>query len=167
MKIADLLLADYDHEIENTRRTLALIPADKGDFKPHEKSMPMGRLAEHTARMGEFGNMVMNTEDMDLATAKWPEFHFNGPEQLLKHLQESSSQLKQTLNAMSDEDLEKVWTMRFGNKIIIQAPKYLVFRTMFLNHLVHHRAQLGVYLRLLNLPVPGLYGPSADEPFQP
>lgn len=166
MKIADVLLADFDHEIEGTRKTLALIPTDKGDYKPHDKSMPMGRLAEHTARLAEFGSMVLADGDLDLAGIKWPDFKFKDAEQLNQHLEESSSKLKATLSSMSDEDLQRVWKLKMGEKVIVGLPRFVAFRTMFLNHLVHHRAQLGVYLRLLDIPIPGLYGPSADEPFK-
>lgn len=163
MKIADVLLAEYDHEIDGTRRTLALVPEDKGDWAPHEKSMKLGKLAEHVARLAEFGEMVMTTEDMDVATMKFPQWNFNGVDSLLSALQESSSKLKGTVSSLSDEDLQKQWKLRFGDHVIVEIPKYVAFRTMFMNHLVHHRAQLGVYLRLLNVPIPGLYGPSADE----
>lgn len=165
MTIAEVLLADYDHEIEGTRKTLKLIPTDKADYKPHEKSMPMGRLAEHVARLAEFGSLVLADTDLDMATHKWPDFQFKDADQLLKHLNESSVTLKSTLSGMSDQALQKPWALKMGEQTIVSLPRYVAFRTMFLNHLVHHRAQLGVYLRLLNIPIPGLYGPSADEPF--
>lgn len=163
MHIADVLLAEYNHEIDGTRRILALVPADKGDWAPHEKSMKLGKLAEHVARLAEFGEMVMTTEDMDVATMKFPQWNFTDAESLLSALEESSSKLKNTVTNLSDENLQQQWKLRFGDHVIAQMPKYVAFRNMFMNHLVHHRAQLGVYLRLLNIPIPGLYGPSADE----
>lgn len=166
MKIAEVLLADFDQEIEGTRKTLKLIPSDKGDYKPHEKSMAMGRLSEHVARLPEFGSLVLADGDLDISTHKWPDFQFKDSEQLLNRLDDSSSRLKATLSGMSDDALQKPWSLKMGEHTIVSLPRYIAFRTMFLNHLVHHRAQLGVYLRLLNIPIPGLYGPSADEPFK-
>jgi uncharacterized damage-inducible protein DinB len=165
MKIADVLLLDFDFEIANTRRTLERIPNTCGSYKPHDKSMPCGRLAEHVALLCDFGSFILSTDEMDVATHKWPDFVFTGHEGLLRGLDESSRNLRARLASMSDEELQQNWTLRYGDKIISVAPKMELYRTMFLNHLVHHRAQLGVYLRLQDLPVPGLYGPSADERF--
>jgi len=165
MNIADVLLLDFESEIANTRRTLEKIPDTSGLYKPHNKSMPCGRLSVHVARLCDFGRMILDTEEIDLATHQWPDFTFRDRQDLLDGLQESSTRLRKRLASMSDEDLQQIWTMRFGDKVVVAAPKMLLYRTMFLNHLVHHRAQLGVYLRLQDLPVPGLYGPSADEPF--
>ena len=139
MTTAELLLQDYDMEMGMTRRTLERIPEDKPDYKPHEKSMPMGKLARHVATLPKFGTFILTTPSMDLTTAKWPEMIFSSREKLL-----------------ADFDA-----------LAAEARAALAFRHMFFNHLIHHRAQLGVYLRLNDVPVPGVYGPSADEPFKP
>ena len=163
MKIADVLLAEYDHEIANTRRLLALVPADKGDWKPHDKSMTLGKLAEHVARLPEFGSVVMSTNDLDITTVKFPEWNFTGADALISVLDESSATLKNNVSNLSDEALQSLWKLRAGDHVMVQFPKYVAFRVVFMNHLVHHRGQLGVYLRLLDIPIPGMYGPSADD----
>ncbi len=165
MSISEILLLDYDIEIGNTRRTLALIPAKDPLWKPHEKSMAIGRLAMHVARLPNFCTRILSTPEMNMATEKFPELVFESTPGLLTVLDEAAAEAKSHLAAASDEDLEKKWRLLFGERVVIDAPRKVLYRTMFLNHLVHHRAQLGVYLRLLDIPVPGLYGPSADEPF--
>lgn len=163
MKIADTLLLDYDAEAKSTRTTLERIPTSLIDFKPHEKSMPMGRLAKHVATLPAFGTSILSLDNMDLANEKFPPLVFESTESTLQAFDEASAKLRETLKQTSDADLERDWSMVWGDKPIAKGPRALLFRTMFFNHLIHHRAQLGVYLRLNNLPVPGLYGPSADD----
>ena len=164
MTIAEVLLLDYDAEIQNTRRILERIP-ENPQWKPHDKSMPMGRLAVHVARLPMFGSTILNTDELDMATAKFPPLVFESRERLLEQLEETSSETRKALESSSDEHLQKNWKLRFGEQVFGDAPRAVLYRTMFLNHLVHHRAQLSVYLRLNEVPVPGLYGPSADEQF--
>src|ERR1700677_4723587 len=163
MTIAQTLLQDYDVEAKNTRTTLERIPAHLAEFKPHEKSMPMGRLTMHVATLPRFANAILTLEKMDLTNEKFPPLIFESPEAAVRTFDQLSSELRDKLIRQSDADLEQNWTMSFGDKIIADAPRSLLFRTMFFNHQIHHRAQLGVYLRLNNLPVPPLYGPSADD----
>jgi uncharacterized damage-inducible protein DinB len=163
MTIAETLLQDYDVEAKNTRTTLERVPAHLADFKPHEKSMPMGRLTMHVATLPRFATTILTLEKMDLAKEKFPPLVFESPEAAMHTFDQVSSELRDTLMRLSDADLERKWTMSFGDKIIADAPRSLLFRTMYFNHQIHHRAQLGVYLRLNNLPVPPLYGPSADD----
>lgn len=165
MTIAETLLLDFDHEIANTRRTLERIPEDKPQWKPHDKSMPMGRLALHVARLPELCKRVLTTEELNMATEKWPDIIFESTAHLLSELERSSAEARSILKAMPDEELQKSWKLTFGDRVVIDAPRMVLYRTMFLNHLIHHRGQLNVYLRLLDVAVPGLYGPSADEPF--
>jgi len=165
MKIAEVLLLDFDDEIGNTRKVLERIPEDKPQWAPHEKSMRMGRLAVHVARLPEFATTMLTTDELNMATAKFPDFVFEGREKLLAKLEETSSKARQALASATDEYLLNHWKLLFGEKTFVDAPRALLYRTMFLNHMVHHRAQLGVYLRLNDEPVPGLYGPSADEKF--
>ncbi|MBV8513943.1 MAG: hypothetical protein JO260_01460 [Acidobacteria bacterium] len=167
MSIADVLLIDYDAEIANTRRTLERIPENDPQWKPAEKSMPIGRLALHAARLPEFWSMIITTDELNLATAKFPDLKFQSTAHLLSELERTSAEAKSQLTAASDEQLKGEWRCLFGDREIVKGPRMVLYRTMFMNHLVHHRAQLGVYLRLLGIPVPGLYGPSADEPFTP
>ena len=165
MTIAEVLLLDFDAEIANTRRTLERIPENDPQWKPHEKSMPIGRLALHTARLPMFCSRILTTAELDIAKDKFPDFVFESTAHLLSELDRTAAEARANLAASSDEDLRKHWKLAFGDKVFVDAPRMVLYRTMFLNHVVHHRAQLGVYLRLLNIPVPGLYGPSADEAF--
>jgi uncharacterized damage-inducible protein DinB len=166
MKIAETLLLDFDSEIASTRRTLERIPENNPQWKPAEKSMPIGRLALHVARLPMFCTRILTTPDLNMAKEKFPDFIFESTAHLLSELDRTAAEAKAHLAASSDEDLKKTWQLSFGDRIVAEAPRMVLYRTMFLNHLVHHRAQLGVYLRLLEVPVPGLYGPSADEPFK-
>ncbi len=165
MNIADVLLLDFDSEIAGTKRVLERIPENDPQWRPHEKSMPIGRLALHTARLPEFCSRILSTEELDMSKEKWPDFVFESTAHLLSELNRTATEAKAHLTGMPDDELRKSWKLSFKGRVVVEAPRMALYRTMFLNHLVHHRAQLGVYLRLLNIPVPGLYGPSADEPF--
>jgi uncharacterized damage-inducible protein DinB len=165
MTIAETLLLDFDHEIGNTRRTLERIPEKDPQWKPHEKSMPIGRLALHTARLPQFCTRILTTRELDMDKEKWPDIIFESTPHLLSELDRTASEAKSHLAGSSDADLKERWRLMFKGKAFVDEPRMVLYRSMFLNHLVHHRAQLGVYLRLLNIPVPGLYGPSADESF--
>jgi uncharacterized damage-inducible protein DinB len=164
MTISEILLLDYDAEISNTRRTLERIPEDDPQWKPAEKSMAIGRLALHTARLPEFCTNLLTTSGLDMSKHKFPDFIFESTTHLLTELDRTSSEARGLLVAATDTNLQANWKLSFGERVFLDGPRMLLYRTMFLNHLVHHRGQLGVYLRLLNIPVPGLYGPSADEP---
>jgi uncharacterized damage-inducible protein DinB len=163
MTIAEILLQDFDHEMKGTRTTLERIPAGKPDFKCHNKSMPMGRLAVHVATLPRLGTTILTTPGMDLATTKWPTLVFESTEKLLADFDTIAAETRAALVKSSDSDLQQPWKFSFGDKLITNAPRSASYRSMFFNHLIHHRAQLGVYLRLNDLPVPPLYGPSADD----
>ncbi len=167
MRIADVLLMDFDPEIASTRRVLHLIPETDPQWTPHQKSMPIGRLAMHTATLPKLCSTILSTPEMDMSKEKWPDFTFESTAQLLSVLEETSQEARKHLAASSDEDLQKNWKLAFQGKTLAEGTRLRLYRTMFLNHLIHHRAQLGVYLRLLEIPLPGIYGPSADEPFVP
>ncbi len=165
MTIADILLQDFDTEISNTRRTLERVPEGKPDFKCHDKSMPLGKLAMHCATMPLFGAYIMEDPGMDLATPKHPHIPlvFESREACLRQFDENAAKCRAAIAAASDDDLAQPWRFSFGEHLISDNPRSLTFRQMCFNHLVHHTAQLGVYLRLNDIPVPALYGPSADE----
>jgi uncharacterized damage-inducible protein DinB len=169
MTTSELLLQDYDMEIAMTRKLLERVPEDNPDFKPHEKSMPLGKLTMHVALMPFFGETILSTPSLNMATdkRKWPDSTFRNRDSILAGFDELAARCRATLAATSDEDLAATWKFSFGDRILSDGPKSLAYRHMFMNHLIHHRAQLGVYLRLNNLPVPGVYGPSADEQFKP
>ena len=163
MTIAEILLQDFDTEMKGTRTTLERIPEDKPDFKCHDKSMPMGRLAAHVATLPRFGITMLTTNEMDLAAAKFPPLVFESREKLLADFDALAAEARAALANSSDEHLQKNWKMSWGANVIADAPRSVLYRTMFFNHIIHHRAQLGVYLRLNDQPVPPLYGLSADD----
>ncbi len=167
MTIAEVLLLDFDAEMSNTRRTLERVPEGNADYKPHQKSMPLGRLAMHCATLPSFACYILEDEGMDLATPKrqFPDLTFKSREDCLGQLHENSAKCRQLLAAASDEELSVKWALTYGERVIWNGSRAQTFRTMFFDHMIHHVAQLGVYLRLNDVPVPGLYGPSADEPF--
>jgi uncharacterized damage-inducible protein DinB len=163
MTIAELLLQDFDTEMQGARTTLERIPETNPDFKCHDKSMPMGRLAVHVATLPRFGTAILTTPGMDMATTQWPALTFESREKLLAEFDKLAAEARAALANASDADLQQPWKFSFGDKIISNAPRSRAYRSMFFNHLIHHRAQLGVYLRLNDVPVPPLYGPSADD----
>ncbi len=169
MTTAELLLQDFDSEMSNTRRTLERLPEDKPDYKPHDKSMPMGRLAMHCATLPLFGTYLIEDEGMDLAAPKHPQadLNFTSREQCLKQFDENAAKCRAAIAGASDEQLAAVWRFSFGEHPISNDSRSSSFRSICFNHLIHHVAQLGVYLRLNNVPVPALYGPSADEQWSP
>jgi uncharacterized damage-inducible protein DinB len=165
MKIAEVLLLDFDEETEKTRRILERIPEDKPEWAPHPKSTPMGRLAMHVARLPEFAAMILSTDGFDAAAAKFPPLVFESSQRLLAMHEEKSTRTRAILASSDDDHLLRHWKLSFGDRTFADAPRATLYRTLFLNHLAHHRGQLSVYLRLNDLPVPGIYGPSADEAF--
>lgn len=165
MTISEALLSEFDQEVANTRRTLERVPADKPDFAPHEKSMPMGKLAAHVAELTGFGLTVLTTPELDFSAERYTPLPFESGEQLVRVLDKEAAKVRATLAGTSDDAWQQNWKLKFEGKTIFEGTRFAAYRGMFLNHVVHHRAQLGVYLRLNGIPVPGLYGPSADEPF--
>jgi uncharacterized damage-inducible protein DinB len=165
---AELLLQDFDMEMAMTRKILERIPEDNPDYKPHEKSMALGKLTMHVATLPAFGKIILSTPSLDMATSKlqWPDMTFRGRDVALSDFDSLAAEARAELAAASDEDLAAIWKFSFGDHILSNGPRSLAYRHMFFNHLIHYRAQLGVYLRLNDLPVPGVYGPSADEPFK-
>ncbi len=167
MSIAEVLLGDFDAEAISTRRVLERIPDDKADWKPHEKSMSLGQLALHVATIPSYGLPILTEPPLDLATAKFPKHAFESSAKLIEVSAGLAGEIRTALANVSDEDLQSEWSMRFGDHLVAKGTRQVLYRTMFFNHLIHHRGQLTVYLRLLGVAVPGIYGPSADEPFNP
>jgi uncharacterized damage-inducible protein DinB len=163
MSINELLILEFDQEMKNTRTTLERVPADKKDFAPHSKSMPLGKLAPHVAQLPSFGLTVLTTPELDFSKRSFTPLQFESTDQLLKALDEGAAKVRAALQNTSDEAWKENWKLSFQGKPIFSGTRFLAYREMFLNHLVHHRAQLGVYLRLNGKPVPATYGPSADD----
>jgi uncharacterized damage-inducible protein DinB len=162
MPIADLLLPEFDVEMANTRTTLERVPTAP-DFAPHPKSMPLGRLAPHVAELGGFGLSVLTTPAVDFSQGTYKPLPFESAAQLVRVFNERTAKVREALASMTDEAWTEPWKLSLAGKTIFEGTRFLAYREMFLNHVVHHRAQLGVYLRLQNTPVPATYGPSADE----
>jgi uncharacterized damage-inducible protein DinB len=167
VKTSELLLEDFDVEMAGTRKTLERVPEGNADWKPHEKSFALGKLAMHVATLPVFAKYILEDEGMDMAAPKHQreDMTFRTRDILLATFDSNVNEARKALAAASDEELAAKWPFRFGERMILDESRTKTFRLMFFNHLIHHRAQLGVYLRLNDIPVPGLYGPSADEPF--
>jgi uncharacterized damage-inducible protein DinB len=163
MPISELLVPELDEEMKKTRTTLERVPADKKDYAPHPKSMPLGKLAPHVAQLAGFGLIILTTPEFDFSTGSITPLPFESPAQLVKALDEGAAKVRAALQATPDSAWKENWKLSFQGKTIFEGQRFLAYREMFLNHLVHHRAQLGVYLRLNEKPVPATYGPSADD----
>ncbi|MBV9216892.1 MAG: DinB family protein [Acidobacteria bacterium] len=162
-RLATAFLAELDNEAKVTRSCLERVPADKFDWKPHEKSMTMGRLASHVAEMFGWADATINQDVLDFATMEYTPFEPKTTDDLLAFFDDHIAKAKTTLAGASDETFMKDWTMRNGDQVYFTMPKVAVMRSFVMNHIIHHRGQLSVYLRLNDIPVPALYGPSADE----
>jgi uncharacterized damage-inducible protein DinB len=163
MNLSEILLSIFDYEMQNTRKVLERVPEDRPDFKPHEKSMAMGRLAVHVARLPQFATAIISTPSMDLATRKWPDLIFESREKLLAEFDAAAAEARGLISTLTEQQLNQPWKLSWGDKTIADMPRAVLYHTLFLNHLIHHRAQLGAYLRLNGVPVPAIYGPSADD----
>ncbi|MEP7013480.1 MAG: DinB family protein [Acidobacteriota bacterium] len=167
MSISETLLPELDHEMATTRRVLERVPiAEKGDWLPHEKSMSLNRLANHVAELPGWLAMTMKTEALDLAPLEGPKY--TSPtlatnEALLASFDALVTEGRAALAAASDEDMFVPWALQMGGQDLFKIPRVAVLRTWVFNHIIHHRGQLTVYLRELGVPVPSIYGPSADE----
>lgn len=156
------LLPEFDLEMRNTRRALERVPGDRLEYRPHPKSFDLLALAGHVANLPSWIAMTFRTEELDLSQP----FDRSEPktkDDILADLERTSAEARSVLEGLAPEDLDATWTLRTGDEVHFTLPKAAVYRSFAMNHLVHHRAQLIVYLRLLDVPVPGLYGPSADE----
>lgn len=161
MDIISILQQEFEQEAAITRKFLPLIPEDKFDWKPHEKNMTLKQLAVHIAEIPQWAEMALTTDGMDFADGYEPT-PIKSREGLMNLFEESVQKGKEALANADEEDLEPDWTMRNGDQVLMTMSKYEVIRHS-LNQTKHHRAQLGMYLRLLDIPIPGTYGPSADE----
>ncbi|MDE3167602.1 MAG: damage-inducible protein DinB [Acidobacteriota bacterium] len=166
MRIADALLPEVEHEMAQTRKTLLRVPDDKFGFKPHEKSMAMGALAQHIALMAGWGSGTLTSDSFDMAPADGPAYQpppVKNTAEIVALFDQGVADFKKALASTENDAMMQPWSLLQGGKAIFTMPRAQVIRTMILNHIVHHRGQLSVYLRLNNVAVPALYGPSADE----
>jgi uncharacterized damage-inducible protein DinB len=162
MSIAQSLLPEFDQEMANTRKMLERLPEDKLDYKPDPKSMSLGRLASHVAEMTGWFASMMEGPALDIPEGFKP-FLATSRKQLLDKFDENVVSTRAALAATGDQALMQEWSLKFAGNTMFTMPRIACYRTMIMNHVIHHRGQLSVYCRLTGVPVPGMYGPSADE----
>jgi uncharacterized damage-inducible protein DinB len=160
-----LFKKELEKEAIATKKMLAAVPNDKFDWKPHPKSMSIRQLATHIAELPTWPGMVLKSSELDFATMPYQPTLLNDTAELLQTFEKSMSEGLDELSNGNEESLDEPWTLRNGEKIYSVEPKADVIR-MSISQIIHHRAQLGVFLRLLDVPIPGAYGPSADETFE-
>lgn len=156
------LLKEMEQEAQTTRKMLSIVPADKLDWQPHPKSMTLRSLGGHIAELPSWVSLAINTSELDFAGEPYVQPTINSTDDLLALFEKSYAEGRAELEKTSDDELKKTWILRTGDQIHSESSKAEVVRMTFCQ-IVHHRAQLGVFLRLLNVPIPGSYGPSADE----
>jgi uncharacterized damage-inducible protein DinB len=162
MALKDALLAEYDHELATTKKLLERVPEDRLAWKPHGKSMSIGGLSQHIANIPNWGTTILNEAGFDLSTAppnlEEPSSHAD----IMKWFEDARAKARQALDK-TDGELLAMWSLTRGGQPMFSMPRISAFRSFVLNHIIHHRGQLSVYLRLNDIPVPSIYGPSADE----
>jgi uncharacterized damage-inducible protein DinB len=164
MAIKDAFIAELKHESSLTRKILERVPLDKKDWKPHEKSMTIGRLATHIAETMHWTTAIVKADEFDFAADPAPVRHTAASsEELLSIFDKNLAEALESLSQADDETMNKIWSIKRGDQVIMASPKKVAIRGWAFSHLIHHRGQLSVYLRLLDVPVPGMYGPTADE----
>jgi uncharacterized damage-inducible protein DinB len=166
MSISQSMLPELEHEAGTTRKLLERVPADKFGWKPHERSMTMGRLAAHVAEMVGWISTTLTTEKLDFAPVggePMVPFEPQSTADLVAFFDKNAAEARAALAKATDQEMLQNWTLQAGGQVIFTMPRVACLRGMILNHVIHHRGQLSVYLRLNNIPVPAMYGPSADE----
>lgn len=163
MAINQAFIGELQHEAASTRKLLERIPNEQFAWQPHQKSMPLGRLATHIAELPGWITMTLNTNELN-----WDNFEYKPPvvnsrEDMVALLDKNVTDAIEALKNATDEEMMKPWAMKRGGQTLMEMPKVSVIRTMAMNHLIHHRGQLTVYLRENDVPLPGIYGPTADE----
>ena len=166
MAISESLLPEFDQETAGIRKTLERVPVDKFDWKPHPKSGSMLWLAGHLANLPSWGALTVNTDEFDMAPGGEAMEQPPPPAdtaEIVATFDKNIAETRAAIAGASDEELLKPWSLLSNGTVLFTTPKAVVLRSFVMNHLIHHRAQLGVYLRMNDIPVPSLYGPSADE----
>jgi len=164
MAIRDTLLPEFDQEMANTRKMLERVPDGRFDYQPHRKSWHVNHLAGHIAELPGWVTHTMQVEVLAMEPGQFSPFQPTTRTELLERFDKNVADAHAALATATDEQLFTIWTMKWAGKTVMTMPRQQVLRSVILNHLIHHRAQLSVYLRLMDVAVPGMYGPSADEP---
>jgi uncharacterized damage-inducible protein DinB len=163
----EILLPEFEQEMANTRKVLERVPEDKLSWRPHDKSMTLGRLAGHVAELANWGTHTLTLDQLDLtprADGSYESHTMTSREDTLQKFDAWVNEAKEALRSTSDDAFGKTWTLTAKGQTFLSMPRVAVLRGVVLNHMIHHRGQLTVYLRLTGVPVPGVYGPSADDP---
>ncbi len=163
MKMIDSLMMEFEHEARTTRKHLERLPSDKLDWRPHEKSFTALGLASHIVDCVGWADSIFNMDELDIDPATYKPYEATSVAELLKTFDDNVANSKRVLTGVADTAMMQLWRFKVAGRMLFERPKAAVFRDFTLNHLIHHRGQLSVYLRLLNVPVPGSYGPTADE----
>jgi uncharacterized damage-inducible protein DinB len=163
MSLCETLAAELRQEARTTRRVLERVPEASFDWKPHEKSMTLGRLAAHVAELPELIIPALTRDEFDFASGDFKPFNPTSSAELLEKFDRNITAVAELLQGQPDERMGEKWKLRNGEQVLFEMPRAAVVRFVGLNHVVHHRGQLSVYLRLLDVPLPSIYGPSADE----
>lgn len=163
MSLGTAFTGELKHEAAGTKKILSAIPEDKFDWKPHEKSMSLGRLACHVAELPQWVRIILEQDVYNMVPGSFNRLTASSIEDLLKQFEKCIQEAADILLVTTDEQFQTKWIFAKNGMTVYELPRKTAIRQMVLNHIIHHRAQLTVYLRLLEVPVPGLYGPSADE----
>ncbi|MET0645353.1 MAG: DinB family protein [Pyrinomonadaceae bacterium] len=163
MRMCEALAAELQHEAKTTRRLLERVPEESFGWKPHEKSMTLGQLAGHVAQLPTLIIPALTEDELDFAVAGWKPFSPQSTDELVGQFDANISAAAESLKNQPDESMGQTWKLKSGDHVIFEMPRAMVVRFVGLNHVVHHRGQLSVYLRLLDVPLPSIYGPTADE----
>lgn len=163
MALIDALLPELDHEMATTRTVLERVPGDRLDWKPHAKSFSIGALATHVATLPTWGVETLERSEIDVG-GQPPQAALPSKDDVLAAFDKNVAAVRAALTGKTDAELMAIWSLKRSGRTLFSMPKATVLRSFVLNHLIHHRGQLTVYLRLLDVPVPSVYGPSADEP---
>ncbi len=165
MKTIDLLSIEFENETQTTRKHLERLPNDKLEWRPHEKSFTAGGLASHIVGLISLGDSVLKTHELDFDPAAYKPYQATSAADLLKTFDDNVANCKGALAAADDESMIQPWRFKIMGRLRFEKPRAVAFRDFSLSHMIHHRGQFSVYLRLLNISVPGSYGPTADEQF--
>ena len=163
MKLIDSLITEFDHEAQTTRKHLERLPEEKLDWRPHEKSFTAAGLASHITEMVGWTDAILNQDEIDFDPGTYKPYLATSSADLLKTFDDNVAKSKQALAGATDDTLKQPWRLKIMGKVQFEKPRAAVLREFVLSHIIHHRGQCSVYLRLLGVPVPATYGPSADE----
>lgn len=165
MAFTDALLAEFDHEMQTTRNLLERVPFEKAAWKPHDKSSGFAALASHLVQLAGFGDAIATKTELNLAPSgeRYTPVVYATPTELLEAFDTNVRKGREAISALQDEQLGTPWTLKAGEHTIFTMPRAAVLRSLMMNHIIHHRGQLSVYLRLNDVPLPSIYGPTADS----